>query len=179
MTWLERKAKLKTAGRRSPNSGGASDFTWWVQQERCQLHPPPMREEIEDFQYWIANRLANGEMSMDHGFPIRAFYANLLRSGITLRVVNGQLKVGGKLEILSPVYREEIAKRAEHLIDLLSPEVPEPLQPYFYRLLKVDELKEAVGIAEQMGISLRQTPVNSGWLIEIQNYKVTKGAKRP
>jgi hypothetical protein len=48
------------------------------------------------------------------------------------------------------------------------------LQPYFYRLIKVNEVKDAVGIAEQMGISLRQTPVNSGWLIEIQNYRISK-----
>ena len=115
---------------------------------------------------------------IDINKPIRIFYANLLRSGITLSVANGQLRVGGNLEILSPVYREEILKRADHLIELLSPEVPAELQPYFYRLLKVDELKEAVGIAEQMGISLRQTPVNMGWLIEMQNYKVTKWGKK-
>lgn len=178
MGWLERKAKIRVAGKRSPNNGGSSDFTWWVQQERIGLHPPPTQQEIDDFQMWVRVRSNDAEAMMDHGFPIRVFYANLLRSGLTLRVVNGQLKVGGNMSILSPVYREEILKRAEYLIELLSPEVPEPLQPYFYRLLKVDELKEAVGIAEQMGISLRQTPVNMGWLIEIQNYKITKEAKK-
>jgi hypothetical protein len=178
MSWLERKAKIRTAGRRSRSAGESSDFTFWVQQNRIALHPPPTHLEVDDFQMWVANRVANQEWTMDHGFPIRVFYANCLRSGLTLRVVNGKLKVGGNMEILSPVYREEIIKRAEQLIDLLSPEVPEPLQPYFYRLLKVDEVKEAVGIAEQMGISLRQTPINGGWLIEIMNYRVSKGAKK-
>jgi len=177
MSWLERKAKIRVAGKRPRSSGGSSDFTWWVQQERIQLHPPPKREEIDDFQMWVANRVKNQGETMDHGFPIRAFYANCLRSGLTLRVVDGKLKVGGNTEILSPVYREEIIKRAEQLIEMLSPEVPEPLQPYFYRLLKVDEVKEAVGIAEQMGISLRQTPVNMGWLLEIANHRVSKVEK--
>lgn len=114
---------------------------------------------------------------LDTNKPIRVFYANLLRHGINLRVVNGQLKVSGNMEIMTPVYQEEIKKRAEQLIDLLSPEVPEPLLPYFYRLIKVDEVKAAVGIAESMGISLRQTPVNSGWLIEILNHRIPKGKK--
>jgi hypothetical protein len=98
--------------------------------------------------------------------------------GIGLRLVNGQLKVGGNTEILSPILQEEIVKRAGGLIELLAPEVPEALLPYFYRLIKVDEVKVAVGIAEQMGISLRTTPVNGGWLIEIQNYRLSKGAKK-
>lgn len=114
---------------------------------------------------------------IDPNKPIRIFYANLLRAGITLKVMNGQLRVGGATETLSPVYRDEIVKRAEHLIDLLSPEVPEALLPYFYRLVKMDELQDAIGIAERMGISLRTTPVNGGWLIEIFNHRVSKGAK--
>jgi len=116
-------------------------------------------------------------MTLDTNKPIRIFYANLLRSGIKLKVENGKLKVGGNMEIMTPVYQDEIIKRAEQLIELLSPEVPEPLLPYFYRLIKVDEVKEAVGIAEQMGISLRQTPVNSGWLVEILNRRVSKERK--
>lgn len=115
-----------------------------------------------------------GRIMIELGLPIRIFYANMLRIGLTLKVVNGQLKVGGNMEIMSPVLQEEIVKRAEHLIDLLSPDVPEPLLPYFYKLLKIDELKEAIGIAEQMGISLRQTPANGGWLIEILNRRVSK-----
>lgn len=111
---------------------------------------------------------------LDEGKPIRIFYANMLRIGLTLRVRNGQLKVGGNMAIMTPVLREEIVKRAEHLIALLSPEVPEQLEPYFYRLLKLDELKEAIYVAEMMGISLRTTPVNGGWLIEIVNRHVSR-----
>lgn len=114
---------------------------------------------------------------LDEGKPIRIFYANLLRTGINLRLRDGKLKVSGNMELCTPVLQEEIIKRAEQLIELLSPEVPEELQPYFYRLIKVDEVKEAVGIAETMGISLRQTPVNMGWLLEIVNHRISKGRK--
>jgi hypothetical protein len=68
---------------------------------------------------------------IDPSNPIRIFYANLLRAGIKLKVVNTQLRVGGNTEVLSPVHRDEILKRAEHLIELLSPKVPEALRPYF------------------------------------------------
>lgn len=115
---------------------------------------------------------------LDANRPIRVFYANLLRMGIKLRAVDGELKISGRKDLATPVVREEIIKRAEFLIELLSPEVPEALQPYFYRLIKVDEVKEAVGIAEQMGISLRQTPVNGGWLLEIMNHRVSKMEKK-
>ncbi|PYJ11251.1 MAG: hypothetical protein DMF06_03305 [Verrucomicrobia bacterium] len=98
--------------------------------------------------------------------------------GIHLRAYNGKLKVTGRMDLCTPVLQEEIVKRSEQLIELLSPEVPEPLAPYFYRLIKVDEVREVVGIAEQMGISLRQTPVNGGWLIEITNHRMSKGAKK-
>lgn len=108
---------------------------------------------------------------IDTNKPIRIFYANMLRIGLTFRVRNGQLRVGGNKEIITPVLKDEIAKRAEHLIELLSPEVPEDLAPYFYRLIRVDELKEAIRIAEILGVSLRTTPCNGGWLIEIVNRR--------
>ena len=78
------------------------------------------------------------------------------------------------MQIMTPVLKEEIIKRAEHLIDLLSPDVPAVLEPYFYRLINVDQLKEAIRIAEIMGISLRGTPVNGGWLIEMMNRRISK-----
>lgn len=118
-------------------------------------------------------------MTLDTNKPIRVFYANLLRIGIKMRVVNGQLKVKDTQGIMTPVLQEEIIKRSEHLIELLSPEVPEQLQDYFYRLINVSELKDAIYIAEAMGISLRGTPVNGGWLIEIMNHRVSKGATQP
>lgn len=112
--------------------------------------------------------------TIDTNKPIRIFYANMLRIGLKFKVRDGQLKVGGNMEIMTPVLQDEIIKRASHLIELLSPEVPEALRPYFYRLISVNEVKEAIAIAEPMGISLRQTPVNSGWLIEILNRRASK-----
>lgn len=114
---------------------------------------------------------------IETGKPIRIFYANMLRIGVICKVRNGQLKVGGNMAIMTPVLKEEIVKRAEHLIELLSPEPPPELEPYFYRLLKLDELREAIRTAEIMGISLRTTPVNGGWLVEIMNHRYSKGVK--
>lgn len=111
---------------------------------------------------------------MEYGLPVRIFYANMLRIGLRFRVVNGQLRVKDTQGIMTPVLQAEIVKRAEHLIELLAPEVPEPLAPYFYRLLKLDEMKDAIAIAELMGISLRTTPVNGGWLIEIMNHRIRR-----
>lgn len=114
---------------------------------------------------------------IETGKPIRIFYANMLRIGVICKVHNGQLKVKDTQNIMTPVLQEEIIKRADHLIELLSPEVPEELRQYFYKLLKVDELQEAIRTAEILGISLRTTPVNGGWLVEIMNHRVSKGAK--
>lgn len=114
---------------------------------------------------------------IDFDKPIRIFYANMLRIGLTFRVRNGQLRVGGNMEIMTPVLKDEIKKRSEHLIDLLSPQVPAELEPYFYRLIKLDELKEAIRVAEVIGISLRTTPVNGGWLIEIMNRRASSKEK--
>lgn len=109
--------------------------------------------------------------------PIRIFYANMLRIGIIIKVRNGQLRVSDSKGIMTPVIKDEIRKRAEHLIELLSPEVPTELEPFFHRLLKLDELQDAIRTAEIMGISLRTTPVDSGWLIEIMNHRVSKRPK--
>src|SRR5690606_34531422 len=104
---------------------------------------------------------------IDYNKPILIFVGNLLYHGVSLSVSNGKLRVTGDNAKLSPVYRQEIVRRKEQLLELLSPEVPEPLQPYFGRLLRVDELVEALGIAEQLDANLQSTPVNGGWLITI------------
>lgn len=114
---------------------------------------------------------------IEPGKPIRIFYANMLRIGVICKVRNGQLKVKDTQGIMTPVLQEEIVRRVDHLIELLSPDVPEQLQQYFYKLIKVDEVQEAIRTAEILGISLRQTPVNGGWLVEIMNHRVSKGAK--
>jgi hypothetical protein len=116
-------------------------------------------------------------MKLDTNKPIRVFYGNLLRIGIRLRVVNGTLRVKDTQGIMTPVLKEEIGKRASHLVELLSPDVPAELEPFFYRLIKLDELQDAIGIAEMLGISLRHTPANGGWLIEIVNHRFSKELK--
>lgn len=106
-------------------------------------------------------------MTLTLNNPIIVLLGNLYFHGVTVGVEDGQLRIGGETAKLSPAYRSEIKRRAEHLIDLLSPEVPEPLRPYFGRLLKVPDLILALGIAEQLQVRLTQTPVNGGWVILI------------
>jgi hypothetical protein len=99
------------------------------------------------------------------GRPIKVFLGNLYYQGITVAVEDGRLRVGGQTDKLSPVYRDEIIKRREQLIDLLSPPVPDELRRYFGRLLRVDELVEALGVAERIDANLQATPVNGGWIV--------------
>lgn len=113
-------------------------------------------------------------MSLFLGNPILVFLSNLYYHGVTVAVRDGQLRVGGETGKLSPVYRDEIKRRAEQLIDLLSPPVPDELAPYFGRLIRVDETMLAAGIAERMDIDLRLTPVNGGWLATMGD-----GSQRP
>jgi len=107
--------------------------------------------------------------------PIVIFYGCLLRHGVALSIVDGALHVGGEgIDNLSPIYRAEIIKRKDHLIELLETGPPAPLLPYFWRLLAVGELVEALGIAEQMKVRLQQTPVSGGWIVTMgQHEKAT------
>ena len=57
---------------------------------------------------------------IDYGKPIRIFHKNLLRHGIRLNVEDGRFQVRGNIENLSPVYREEIIKRAALLVEILA-----------------------------------------------------------
>lgn len=108
---------------------------------------------------------------LDVGKPIRIFLGNLYRHDVTLTVVDGKLKVGGKgLKNVSPVYRDEIARRAPHLVALLSPPVPEPLQPYMGRMIHVDEAEEAQRIATEIAENILLTPVNGGWLLLMRGF---------
>jgi hypothetical protein len=103
----------------------------------------------------------------DFGKPLVIFYANLLRHGITLHVVDGALQVRGNTKSLAPAYREEIIKRREHLITMLSVQPPEELESYFGRLLMLPELKDALWTAERIKVKVRATPVDSGWLLQM------------
>ncbi len=102
---------------------------------------------------------------IDYNKPIKIFLGNLYYIGITVAVEDGRLRVGGQTDKLSPVYRDEIIKRREQLIDLLSPPIPDELRRYFGRLLRVDELVEALGVAERIDANLQATPVNGGWIV--------------
>jgi len=115
---------------------------------------------------------------IDYGQPIRIFYCNLLRMGITMKVKDGTLRVGGRVDLCTPVLQDEIAKRADGLIAILAPSVPDQLRPFFYRLISVDEVKAAIDIADELEISLRSTPANGGWLLEILPYTVKPQTKK-
>ncbi len=109
---------------------------------------------------------------IDLGKPIVVFYANMLKIGIRLRVVDGQLRVKDTQAIMTPVIRAEIEKRADHLIELLSPTVPVELQPYFWRLITVKEVVEVMGIAERLQVGVKTVPANGGWVALMSDYFV-------
>jgi hypothetical protein len=100
-----------------------------------------------------------------YGRPIKVFYANLLHMGLDLRVANNKLTVDGNLDIVSPVLKDEIIKRSKHLIELLTPAPAEELAPYFGRLLRLDELKQALHLTETIKMKVDATPCNGGWLL--------------
>ena len=110
---------------------------------------------------------------IEYGKPIKIFYANLLTIGVALSVdaATGKLLVDGNLDCLSPVYRQEIVKRARHLIELLTPVPPADLDPYFGRLIKLDELKWVLTLAEALGAKVDALPVNGGWLLTMAKEK--------
>lgn len=108
---------------------------------------------------------------MEYGKPIRVFYSNLLRHGVTVAVVDGKLKVGGSgLKHVSPVYKEEIIRRAAHLVELLSPPVPDELMPYMNRPLSVREIEVATNIAEQIGAHIVPFPANGCWVLLMRSW---------
>lgn len=115
---------------------------------------------------------------LDLNKPIIIFYANLLYQGFRVRVADGQLRVGGDMDKLSPAYRDEIMRRKEHLIELLSPPVPDELAPYFGRLISVDESIVASGIAERIDADTRLTPVNGGWLLTMGDGTLRPSIRR-
>lgn len=100
-----------------------------------------------------------------YNMPIKIFYSNLLKMGIKLKVQDGQLRAGGNRDLLTPVMRDEITKRAEHLIDMLTPPPSPEMERYFGRLLLLDELKEALNTAQLLNEKVESTPVNGGWLL--------------
>ena len=108
---------------------------------------------------------------MEYGRPIRVFYGNLLRVGITLRVVDGVLRIGGQGRTnLSPAYRKEITRRAFQLIEILEPPVPDELMPYFHRPLTVQEIEAATNIAKQIGAHIAPFPANGFWILLMRSW---------
>jgi hypothetical protein len=134
------------------------------QDERSEIMEKA--EEIKPYAIWLEQQRQDDPKMLDLGKPIKTFYANLLFQGIVLTVKDGQLKVNGPgRKNLSPVYKDEIMKRAEFLIEILSPEVPLDLQPFFGRLISVNEVVEVMGIAERLQVGIETTPVNGGWIV--------------
>lgn len=103
-----------------------------------------------------------------YNLPIKVFYGNLLRMGIRLKVKDGQLRISGNRELVTPVLRVEIEKRAEHLVDLLSPQPPQEMASHFGRLLTLDELKTALTTAQFLQARVDACPVNGGWILTMQ-----------
>ena len=189
MSHLARKAKLKTAGRRSVKGDGNGDYAFWVRHRMSELRKAPTPEQTATFLQWMAERkavtdaeytewIASGRTKLFYQFgrsigmkdtfnnPIRIFYANLLYLGIKVGIEDGQLVISGKTRHLSPAYQDEITKRSKHLIELLSVEAPEELAPYCLRLISNCELTDALCIADRIQANTRGLPVNGGWLLE-------------
>lgn len=100
-----------------------------------------------------------------YNMPVKLFYGNMLKIGLKFKVKDGQLKVGGNKDALTPVLKDEIAKRAELLIDLLTPPPSEEMERYFGRLLVLKELGEALRLAEMLNEKVDSLPVNGGWIL--------------
>lgn len=112
-------------------------------------------------------------MTLDrYNLPIKVFYGNMLKIGIKFRVAEGQLKVKDTQKIMTPVLQEEISKRAEHLIALLTPAPPEEMASHFGRLLTLEELKQALNTAAFLREKVDATPCNGGWILTTAKYKV-------
>lgn len=100
-----------------------------------------------------------------YNFPVKIFYSNLLKMGIRLRVKDGSLRIGGNKELATPTLREEIEKRAEMLVDMLTPPPSPEMASHFERLLTLDELKQALNTAEFLREKVECWPMNGGWLL--------------
>lgn len=113
-------------------------------------------------------------MNIDkYGLPIKIFYSNLLAMGIRLKVKDGQLRVGGRRDLVTPVLRAEIEKRAGLLVETFTPEPSADMERYFWRLLKLDELKDALRMAEMLSEHVDALPVNGGWLLTTGKVKTS------
>lgn len=100
-----------------------------------------------------------------YNMPVKIFYANLLKMGIKLRVKNGELRISGNKELATPTLQAEIVKRAEMLVDMLTPPPSPELASHFERLLTLAELKQALTTAEFLREKIDCWPVDGGWLL--------------
>lgn len=100
-----------------------------------------------------------------YNLPIKIFYGNMLKIGVKFNVVDGQLKVGGRMDIVTPVLEDEIIKRSSHLVEMLTPGPSPEMAGYFGRLLKLEELKVALNAAQQLQERVDAYPVNGGWIL--------------
>ena len=111
-------------------------------------------------------------MNIDsYGLPIKIFYGNMLKIGLKFKVVDGQLRVGGNTEVLTPVIEEEITMRVEQLVALLTPAPSQEMASHFGRLLTLDELKTALNTAQFLKERVDAIPVNGGWILVTSKIK--------
>ena len=113
-------------------------------------------------------------MTIQLGRPIKLFLGNLYRHGFTLTVASGKLHVAPPADnpdLLFDGLRQEIIKRKAQIINLFTPAPPPELEPYFFRLLTVNEFTDAAHVADRIGVYLDATPVDGGWLIYISKIE--------
>lgn len=106
-----------------------------------------------------------------YGFPVKIFYVNMLKIGITISAENGRLKVSGNREAITPVIKEEIIKRSEQLVDLLTPAPSPEMASCFGRLLTLDELTQALHTAELLRERVDSYPLDGGWLLVTSKWE--------
>jgi len=112
-----------------------------------------------------------------YGIPVKIFYINMLKLGLKFRVVDGQLKIGGNRELLTDAVKAEITKRAEFLIEMLTPPPSPEMASHFGRLLTLDELLVALNTAQMLNENIDSSPVDGGWLLTTGKFE--KGNRRP
>lgn len=113
-------------------------------------------------------------MTIQLGRPVKLFLGNLYRYGFTVTVTAGRLHVAPPADnpaLLTEPVKAEIIKRRQLIIDLFTPAPPPELEPFFFRLLRVDEFTEAAHVADRLGVYLDACPCDGGWLVFVSKIK--------
>lgn len=112
---------------------------------------------------------------------IRVFWANMYLHGI--QIIPNERGTGlivNRLRdvTLSPLVQEEICKRAALLLNMLTPLPPAKLRDYFYRLLRVEEVNAAMGVARECGVVVNCAVAGPGnWLLAMGEEQVNHSSE--